>query len=154
MLERRTRETHELGRRTRESSSACGPRHRVVSCRRDEGPGPERREPASLRAGARHERREARAQRRSPSGRRERGKSQLLFLFLLLGLCVNACGKAPVGLTYNCVSVAVCRVGRGIFLLHCVRLLYMIAFIHVLLNLLVYCSRFTPSSFPLIETPS
>ena len=37
-----------------------------------------------------------------------------VFLFYL-GLCATACGRRLWGLMYNCVSVAVCRVGRSYF---------------------------------------
>ena len=69
------------------------------------------------------------------------------FLFLFIGFCANACGKAPVGDTENCLSVAVCRVFGFIFILHCLSFAAHCKcfLIHVSLNVLIQCSRFISS---------
>ena len=56
----------------------------------------------------------------------QQGSCNSFFLFSLLGLCANACGRHLWGLLYNCVSVAVCRVVGRISFALCL-LLYMIA---------------------------
>jgi len=97
LLGRRTslggaREQKLLGRRT----SLGGARERVLERvererkRRGSEPRATRASEPTARAGARHELGSGRAERR------EKGKSRLLFFFY--GFCVNACGKAPVGL--------------------------------------------------------
>ena len=132
MVERRTRveclggarERRLLERRTSLGDGRERAPRRVDRVERDRG---KRRgsEPRATRASEPTSRREAREARGTNSRggrqaeRREKGKSRLLFSFLY-GFCVNACGKAPVGINvqlYKC-----CRVSRsrGIFLLHCI----------------------------------
>ena len=74
----------------------CGPSHGVVACRRDEGPGPERREPSARRARAGKSsvpHAGGTLEGRSPSGRREKGKSRLLFLFSFMGFVSMTVGR-------------------------------------------------------------
>ena len=93
-------------------------------------------------------------------GRRGKGSRDSFSLFFY-GFCVNACGKAPVGDKIE--SFKCCRVSRnsGYFFCCIVPCAYKylhscksLLFFHVLLNVLLKCSRFTPSSFPCIDSPS
>jgi len=141
-----------LGVKRERAPRRCGPSRRVERERKRQGSEPRATRASgptsepTARAGARHELGSSRAE-----GRRK-GKSQLPFCFFYGVLCkclwegacgleVNLCKCCRVSRSRDNLLCAIC--GIELFAckyLHCL-------FIHVLLNVLVKCSRFASSPF-------